>query len=148
MEHELALLYNYLTVGALVFGVGIVGFLARRNLIVMFLSAEMMLQGVSINLVGWSRYHDNWDGQILVLFMIAVAACEAAVALALVLMLYHQSGNLDVAFWQRTREENQPLHVDRNIPEVSQPALRWPVLTPAGLEPPVDVEERTHREHV
>lgn len=148
MENELALLYNYLTVGTVVFGVGLVGFLARRNLIVMFLSAEMMLQGISIHLVGWSRYHDDWDGQVLVLFMIAVAACEAAVALALVLMLFHHSGNLDVAFWQGTREENQPAYVDRNIPEVSQPAPSWPVLTPAGIEPPVDVEELTHREHV
>ncbi len=148
MESELSLLYNYLTVGTLVFGVGMVGFLARRNLIVMFLSAEMMLQGVSIDLVGWSRYHDNWDGQILVLFMIAVAACEAAIALALVLMLYHHAGNLDVAFWQGTREENLPAYVDQEIPEVSQPAPAWPELTPAGIEPAANIEELTHREHV
>ena len=54
-----------------------VGFLVRRNVIVMFLCAEMMLQGVSLSLVAWGRHHHNWDGQSLVIFVIAVAACEA-----------------------------------------------------------------------
>ena len=60
-----------------------VGFLSRRNMIVMFLSAEIMLQGVSVSLVAWSRFHNDFGGQMLVLFIIAVAACEAAIALAL-----------------------------------------------------------------
>ena len=47
---------------------GLVGFLSRRNMIVMFLCAEMMLQGVSVSLVAWGRWHNNWDGQILVPF--------------------------------------------------------------------------------
>ena len=83
MEAELALLDHYLIVGSLVFGIGLVGFLARRNMIVMFLSVEIMLQGVSISLAAWGRFHNDWNGQVLVLFMIGVAACEAAVALAL-----------------------------------------------------------------
>ena len=88
MPHELALLNNYLIVGALLFGIGMVGFLSRRNMIVMFLSAEMMLQGVSLSLVAWSRFHNDFGGQMLVMFIIAVAACEAAIALALVLTLF------------------------------------------------------------
>ena len=47
-----------------------------------------MLQGVSLSLVAWGRYHNDWGGQMLVLFIIAVAACEAAIALALILMLF------------------------------------------------------------
>ena len=59
-------LHNYLVVGAVLFALGMVGFLARRNLIVMFLSAEMMLQGVAINLVAFARYRGNLDGQVFV----------------------------------------------------------------------------------
>ena len=70
--NEHSLLQSYLTVGAILFGLGLVGFLSRRNMIVMFLSAEMMLQGVSVSLVGWGRYHNDWGGQVLVIFMLTV----------------------------------------------------------------------------
>ena len=73
-------LYNYLVVGAILFVLGMIGFLARRNLIVMFLSAEMMLQGVAVNLVAFARYRGNLQGQAFVLFMLTVAACEAGIA--------------------------------------------------------------------
>ena len=108
MHHEIALLYDYLAVGAVLFGIGLVGFLSRRNMIVMFLSAEMMLQGVSLSLVAWSRFHNDFGGQMLVVFIIAVAACEAAIALAMVVMLFHRTGKLDIAAWQALREANQP----------------------------------------
>ena len=75
--NEVTLLHDYLFVGAMLFSIGLVGFLCRRNMIIMFLCAEMMLQGVSISLVGWSRFHNNWDGQILTIFILTVAACEA-----------------------------------------------------------------------
>ncbi len=92
MSAELASLQAFLTVGAALFGIGLIGFLSRRNMIVMFLSAEMMLQGVSLSLVAWGRYHSDLGGQMLVIFIIAVAACEAAIALAVVLMLFERKG--------------------------------------------------------
>src|SRR6476646_7519133 len=97
-------LHHYLVVGAVLFCLGAVGFLARRNLIVMFLSAEMMLQGVAINLVAFARHRGNLQGQAFVLFILTVAACEAAIALALILMLYRRRGSLDVSLWQDLRE--------------------------------------------
>ena len=148
MADELVLLQTYLVVGAILFALGVVGFLARRNLIVLFLSAEMMLQGISISLVAWSRYHNDWGGQMLVVFIITVAACEAAIALALTLMLFRRAGNLDVALWHKLREENQPGYVDREVPEAVEPAPTWPHLTPAGIEPPVDEDELLHRSRV
>src|SRR3569623_3563377 len=96
---DVKLLVRFLMVGALLFSIGLAGFLSRRNMIVMFLAAEMMLQGVSVSLVGWGRFHNDWGGLILVIFILAVAACEAGFALALVLMLFHQTGKLDVAVW-------------------------------------------------
>ena len=147
--NEAALLQNYLLIGAVLFGIGLAGFLVRRNLIVMFLCVEMMLQGVSLNLVAWGRYHNDWGGSMLVIFIITVAACEAGIALALILMLCRRGGTLDVVFWQQLREETQPPFVDRRVPElpeVEQPA--WPSLTPAGVDPEIDPDELMHRNHV
>jgi NADH-quinone oxidoreductase subunit K len=146
--NDVSLLQNYLVVGAALFAVGLVGFLVRRNMIVMFLSAEMMLQGVSISLVAWSGYHGDWGGQMLVLFIIAVAACEAGLGLALILMLYKQSHRLDIAFWQELREEGQPPFVDRRLAEERKPERLWPHLTPAGVEPEFDQEQESHRSRV
>jgi NADH-quinone oxidoreductase subunit K len=146
---ELALLQYSLITGALLFCIGLVGFASRRNMIVMFLSAEMMLQGVSVSLVAWGRYHNDWGGQALVVFILTVAACEAAIALALVLSLYQRCGSLDIAFWHRLREENQPAYIDLEVPEYRDPREHeWPKLTPAGIEPVQDREEATHRSHV
>jgi len=143
-----SLLYNYLAVGALLFALGVVGFLVRRNLIVMFLSAEMMLQGVSISLVAWGRYHDDWGGQMLVIFIIAVAAAEAGFALALIMLLFHKSGTLDVTFWQDLREEGQPPYVDHEVPEEPVVKTVWPSLPKSGIAPHMDVEELSHRRRV
>ena len=146
---EVALLQNYLIVGALLFGIGLIGVLARRNAIVVFLSVELMLQGVSVSLVAFSRFHNDWGGQMLVVFIITVAACEAAIALALVLMLFRTSGSLDLALWSKLREDNLPAFVDLEVPaEQREPEPQWPHLTPAGVEPPHDPEEQAHRNHV
>ncbi|MGA2616520.1 MAG: NADH-quinone oxidoreductase subunit NuoK [Thermoguttaceae bacterium] len=147
MPHEIAPLHCYLAVGAMLFGLGLVGFLSRRNMIVMFLSAEMMLQGVSLSLVAWSRYHDDLGGQVLVLFIIAVAACEAAIALAMVLMLFERSGTLDVAAWHALRGANQPAFEEEPLPPDLPPAP-WPRLPPAGVRPPIPQEEEGHRRRV
>jgi len=146
--NEAALLQNYLVVGGLLFGIGVLGFIVRRNMIVMFLSAEMMLQGVSVSAIAFGRYHNDWGGQMLVIFIIAVAAAEAGIALALILMLFHKSGTLDMAFWQDMREDGQPAFIDRGVPEERAEDRVWPKLTQAGIEPEVDREEQLHRSNV
>jgi len=148
MSEELSMLQVMLTLGAILFAVGSIGFLVRRNMIIMFLSAEMMLQGVSLSLIAWSRYHNDWGGQMLVLFIIAVAACEAAIGLALILMMFQKSGRLDIAFWQDMREEGQPGYRDKQMPEERAEDQVWPTLTPAGIRPKRDEEDRTHRSRV
>src|SRR5215211_3209224 len=101
-------LANYLIVGAALLALGMIGYLSRRNLIVMFLSAEMMLQGVALTLVGFGRYHGNWTGQVFTIVILTVAACEASIALALILILYNRRSSLDVTLWQDIREPGQP----------------------------------------
>jgi NADH-quinone oxidoreductase subunit K len=148
-DGELALLDNYLVVGAVLFGLGMVGFVSRRNLITVFLAAELMLQGVSLSLTAWSRYYNDFGGQMLVLLMIAVAACEAAIALALVLMLFQRRGSLDIMLWQGLREANQAPYVDRELPEEPpEEPPAWPTLTPAGLAPGIPRDETDYRPHV
>jgi NADH-quinone oxidoreductase subunit K len=148
VENEAALLFQSLIVGAIMFGIGMVGFLSRRNMIVMFLAAEMMLQGVSLSFVAWGRYHNDWGGQIAVIFSLTVAACEAAIVLAIVLLLFHRNGKLDIDAWHELRESNLPPYMDTEIPETSEPAAAWPHLTPAGIEPPQQPEKLSHRTHV
>jgi len=148
-DGEVALLHNYLIVGAILFALGAIGFLSRRNMILMFLSAEMMLQGVSVSLVAWGRFYNDLGGQMLVLFIITVAACEAAIALALILVLYQRRGTLDVALWQDLRESDQPRHVDEPIFEPPEPAEpEWPHLAPAGVQPEIPSEQTDYRPHV
>src|SRR6201996_1494279 len=105
-------LINYLIVGAALMALGMLGFLSRRNLIVMFLSAEMMLQGTALTLVAFGRYHGNWTGQVFTIVILTVAASEASIALALILILFHRKSSLDVTLWQEIREPGQPAVID------------------------------------
>src|SRR4029078_5072707 len=91
---SLDVLRDYLLVGAVLFVFGMLGFLSRRNMIVMFLSVEMMLQGTALSLVGFGRYHGTWTGQVFTIVILTVAACEASVALALILILYNRRSSL------------------------------------------------------
>jgi NADH-quinone oxidoreductase subunit K len=133
-------LQSYLVVGAVLFALGIVGFLTRRNMIVMFLSAEMMLQGVAVNLVAFAKFRGDLGGQVLVLFILTVAACEAAIALALILMLYKRRKSLDVSVWQDLREADQePDQDEETLPDVAK-TEDFQRLTPAGAAPPATKE--------
>jgi NADH-quinone oxidoreductase subunit K len=129
------MLNNYLTVGAILFALGMVGFLTRRNLIIMFLCAEMMLQGVTINLVAFARYRGNLQGQAFTLFILTVAACEAGIALALILTLYRTRHSLDVSLWQDLREQGVERTMDEDALPPPPPETPLPKLTPAGIEP-------------
>lgn len=134
---------HYLAVGAILFVIGLIGFLTRRNLIVMFLCAEMMLQGTAINLVAFSRYHGNLHGQVLTLFIVAIAACEAGLALALIVMLYNRKKSLDISVWQDLREPGQEATLDTDPLPAPIPEEPMPTLPVAGREPTQKMEETT-----
>lgn len=89
----------YILLGTLLFAIGVVGFLARRNLIVIFLSTEMMFQGVVVNLVAMGRIHEHVNGQVFALFLLVIAAVEAGLALGLVVLLHRRKGTLDSERW-------------------------------------------------
>lgn len=78
----------YLMLSVVIFSTGILGFLMRRNIIIMLLSVELMLNGVNISLIAFGHYLQDLRGQILVFFIIAVAAAEAAIGLAIIVSLF------------------------------------------------------------
>src|SRR3954463_4957277 len=99
---------SYLAVGGVLFVLGALGFFTRRNLILMILSAELMLHGVSLTFVTFSKVHNSFEGQAFTIFILTVAACEAGLALSLILALYQKSKTLDIEFWSELREADLP----------------------------------------
>jgi NADH-quinone oxidoreductase subunit K len=94
---------HYLFTGAVLFCLGIIGFITRRNLIIMFLCTELMFQGIALSLVAFSRFHNNVTGQVFVIFVLTVAAAEAALALSLVVLLFRRKGTLDSQAWMQMK---------------------------------------------
>ena len=82
---------------AVLFGIGVFGFLARRNIILMLISVEVMLNAVNLSLAGFSRHLEDPRGQVLALFVIAMAAAEAAVGLGLLIALNRNKPGVGVA---------------------------------------------------
>src|SRR5947209_20393687 len=96
-------LERYLAVGAIMFAIGMIGFMARRNLIVMFLCTELMFQGVAINLIAFGRFWGNLGGQAFTIFVLVIAAAEASLALGLVVLLFRQKHTLDAEAWRELK---------------------------------------------
>ncbi len=104
------MLLPYLLVGAAFFALGLIGFLTRRNLIIMFLCTELMVQGIVVNLIGFARFPldggpPQFIGHAFALFLLAIAAAEAALALALVVLLYRYQGLLDAGVWTNLKDD-------------------------------------------
>ena len=112
----LALLQNGLLAGSIIFCLGLIGALSRRNLIVIILSVGVMIQGIAVNLVSWSRYHGDTGGSILVVLIFVTAICKAILASVLIKQAFARSGNLDSANWQTIREATINRTVDHEIP--------------------------------
>tara|TARA_B100001179_G_C18431978_1_gene335025 strand:- start:323 stop:634 length:312 start_codon:yes stop_codon:yes gene_type:complete len=88
---------HYLTLGAIIFTIGVAGiFLNRKNIIVILMSIELILLAVNINLVSFSIYLNDLVGQIFALFILTVAAAEAAIGLAIIVAYYRNSGTIRV----------------------------------------------------
>ncbi len=85
-----------LVLGALLFSIGVVGVLVRRNVIVVFMSIELMLNAVNLTLIAFSRYLNNVDGQLIVFFVMTLAAAEVAVGLAIIVAVYRNKESINI----------------------------------------------------
>ena len=93
----------YLVFCTLLFSIGLVGVLIKRNVLVIFMSIELMLNSVNLLLVAFSVYHNDPAGQIFVFFVMVVAAAEIAVGLAIVVMVYRHTHSIDINFLNRLK---------------------------------------------
>ena len=90
------LLNHYLLVSGALFAIGLLGVIVRRNLLIIYMSLELMLNAANVSLVAMSRFNGNLDGQVMVFFIITVAAAEVSVGLALIVALYRKRQTADV----------------------------------------------------
>jgi len=90
------ILIQFLLLSAVLFCIGVYGVLARRNGVLVLMSVELILNAVNINLIAFGAFHDNIAGQVFALFVIAVAAAEVGVGLAIVLLIYRNRRSVDL----------------------------------------------------
>ena len=89
------MIHNYLFLSVILFCLGIVGVISRRNVFTVFMAIELMLNAANLAFIAFSRAHESMDGHVLAMMVMAVAAAEAALALAVVILLHKHKGKLD-----------------------------------------------------
>jgi NADH-quinone oxidoreductase subunit K len=96
-------LQHYLVLSSLLFVIGMTGVLLRRNVIVMMMSIELMLNAVNISFIAFSKYSGRLDGQITVFFVMTIAAAEAAVGLALIVAIFKRYREVNIRFFEHLK---------------------------------------------
>jgi NADH-quinone oxidoreductase subunit K len=96
-------LNHYILLSAIIFAIGVIGVLIRRNAIVIFMSIELMLNSVNLLLTAFSVYRGDATGQVFVFFIMALAAAEVAVGLAIIVMIYRNTNSIDINVLNRLK---------------------------------------------
>lgn len=94
---------HYLYLSAMLFVLGMIGVLMRRNVIVILMSIELMLNAVNVTFIAFSRYADNVNGQVMVFFVMTIAAAEAAVGLALAVTIFKKFREVNIRFFEHLK---------------------------------------------
>ncbi len=96
-------LNHYLILSAILFAIGIAGVLIRRNVIVILMSIELMLNAVNISFVAFSHFHKDPGGQVMVFFVMAIAAAEAAIGLAIAIAVFRKFGGVEIKLFEHLK---------------------------------------------
>ena len=96
-------LNHYILLSAIIFSIGVMGVLLRRNAIIIFMSVELMLNAVNLLLTAFSVYSGDASGQVFVFFIMALAAAEVAVGLAIIVMIYRNTNSVDINVLNRLK---------------------------------------------
>jgi NADH-quinone oxidoreductase subunit K len=96
-------LNHYIMLSAIIFSIGVIGVLVRRNAIVIFMSVELMLNAVNLLLTAFSVYSNDPSGQVFVFFIMALAAAEVAIGLAIIVMIYRNTNSIDINVLNRLK---------------------------------------------
>ncbi len=94
---------HYLILSAILFSLGMIGVLLRKNAIVMLMSIELMLNAVNLSFITFSKYNSHIDGQIMVFFVMTIAAAEAAVGLALIVSIFKRYKEVNIRFFEHLK---------------------------------------------
>ncbi len=97
-------LAHYLTLAIALFTIGLIGVVLRRNLLVAFMSIELMLNGVNLSFIAFSRYLGDMQGQMAAFFIVILAAAEAAVGLAIIVLLFRRQGSVQSNLFQNLKD--------------------------------------------
>ncbi|MDA9555242.1 NADH-quinone oxidoreductase subunit NuoK [Pelobium sp.] len=100
---QLVPLNHYILLSAIIFCIGVIGVLIRRNAIIIFMSVELMLNAVNLLLAAFSAYSGDASGQVFVFFIMALAAAEVAVGLAIIVMVYRNTSSIDINVLNRLK---------------------------------------------
>lgn len=95
--------HHYIVVSCLLFVIGLFGVLTRKNMLIILMSVELMLSAANLALVAFSRYGNNLDGQVVVLFVFIIAAAEAAVGLGLIISAFRHQPSIKVTSWKELK---------------------------------------------
>lgn len=95
---------HYILLSIILFSIGVIGVLFRRNAIIIFMCIELMLNAVNLLLAAFSNQHNDPTSQVFVFFIMAVAAAEVAVGLAILAMIYRNAKSIDIDFFNRLKE--------------------------------------------
>jgi len=101
----MASLTGYAIVSMILFSLGAIGVVSRRNVFIIYMSIELMLNGINLFLVTFARYHFNMDGQIISIMVIAIAAAEAAIFLSVIILLFKTKKSLDTDIFTELKQE-------------------------------------------
>ncbi len=96
-------LSHYLVLSACLFAMGMAGLLLRRNIIVLMMSIELMLNAINISFVAFSKFNSNLEGQVMVFFVMTIAAAEAAVGLALAVSIFKRFKEVNIRFFEHMK---------------------------------------------
>lgn len=96
-------LNHYILLSAIIFTIGVIGVLIRRNAIIIFMSVELMLNAVNLLLTAFSAYSGDASGQVFVFFIMALAAAEVAIGLAIIVMVYRNTSSIDINILNRLK---------------------------------------------
>jgi NADH-quinone oxidoreductase subunit K len=94
---------HYLVLSAIIFALGMIGVMMRKNVIVMLMSIELMLNAVNLSFIAFSNYNADLNGQIMVFFVMTIAAAEAGVGLAIAVMIYKKFRELNIRFFEQLK---------------------------------------------
>lgn len=106
MRKEEVMIKAYFMVSIALFSIGFIGVMARKNIFIVYMSIELMLNSVSLIFVALSKYYQNIDASVIVMIIIAIAAAEAAVFLSLVVILFKKYKNLDTDIFKFLRQRD------------------------------------------